>query len=145
MINENNKCVNFSEYDFVKLYCALNIKAGNSPLIVCEDLENKLYKFYSVPEFKNLFGSLGVQRDFENLENSRVWLGTAIQNTYLDGLSVQQDIVDDCAIITLSSDKADEIISLYDENIVLDMASLVEMMYAENMGTTGPVYKKVRN
>lgn len=143
-MDENNKYSNFYEYDFVKLYCALNIKSGNSQHIVFDELENKLYKFYSIPEFNTLFRNLGVQRDFKNPGNSRVWLRTAIEKAYVSGLLIRQDIIEGSSIIVCGDDQADAIISFYDKNVISSMNTLIEMLQVEKIKTIGPVYKKVR-
>jgi len=55
MIKETVKYPEFSEIDFIRLYCAMNFKNGCSPIIKHYELEKKLYRFYSLTEFRDLF------------------------------------------------------------------------------------------
>ena len=88
MIKEIVKYPEFSEIDFIRLYCAMNFKNGCSPIIKHNELEKKLYRFYSLPEFRDLFQDICPKKDYTNPENSYLNLGTALNTAQLVGLLI---------------------------------------------------------
>lgn len=76
----------FSENDFIRLYCAMNFKNELSPIIKHHELEKRLYEFYSLPEFRELFQDICPKEDYINPENSYLDLQTALQMGQLLGL-----------------------------------------------------------
>ena len=70
MIKETIKYPRFSETDFIRLYCAINFQKGLSPIIKHHELETKLYEFYSLPDFEELFQDICPKKDYINPKNS---------------------------------------------------------------------------
>ena len=66
MIKETIKYPRFSETDFIRLYCAINFQKGLSPIIKHHELETKLYEFYSLPDFEELFQDICPKKDYIN-------------------------------------------------------------------------------
>lgn len=129
MIKETVKYPKFSEIDFIKLYCAMNFKNGCSPIIKHNELEKKLYRFYSSPEFRDLFQDICPKKDYTNPENSYLNLGTALNTAQLVGLLVPIQSTGEIGSIISCNDKiAQEIISSTDTEIVNKMAKLFNLM-----------------
>lgn len=86
MIKETIKYPRFSETDFIRLYCAINFQKGLSPIIKHHELETKLYEFYSLPDFEELFQDICPKKDYINPKNSYLDLGAAINTEQIFGL-----------------------------------------------------------
>ena len=129
MIKETVKYPKFSEVDFIKLYCAMNFIYGYSPIINHHELEKKLYRFYSSPEFRDLFQDICPKKDYTNSENSYLNLGTALNTAQLVGLLMPIQSTGEIGSIISCNDKiAQEIISSTDTEIVNKMAKLFNLM-----------------
>ena len=141
MIKETVKYPEFSEIDFIRLYCAMNFKNGCSPIIKHCELEKKLYRFYSLPEFRDLFQDICPKKDCSNPENSYLNLGTALNTAQLLGLLIPIKSTGEIrSIISCDEKIAQEIISNTDTEIVTKMATLLDQfaIIQENkeVGTT---------
>ncbi len=129
MIKETVKYPRFSEVDFIRLYCAMNFKNGCSPIIKHHELEKKLYRFYSLPEFRDLFQGICPKKDYINPENSYLNLGTALNTAQLFGLLISiQGTGEIRSIISCDEEIAQEIISNTDPEMVNKMAKLFNSM-----------------
>lgn len=129
MIKENFKCPKFSEVDFIRLYCAMNFKNGCSPIIKHHELEKKLFGFYLLPEFRDLFQDICPKKDYINPENSYLNLGTALNAAQLFGLLISiQGTGEIRSIISCDEKMAQEIISNTDTEMVNKMTKLFNIM-----------------
>lgn len=129
MIKETVKYPRFSEVDFIRLYCAMNFKNGCSPIIKHHELEKRLYRFYSLPEFRDLFQDICPKKDYINPENSYLNLGTALNTAQLFGLLISiQGTGEIRSIISCDEEIAQEIISNTDPEMVNKMAKLFNLM-----------------
>ena len=123
----------FSEVDFIRLYCAVNFKNGYSPIINHHELEKRLYEFYSLPEFKELFQDICPKKDYINPKNSYLDLGTALQTAQLFGLlTLIHDSGETRSIISCNEDIAQEIIANADAKMVDKMTKLFNEMFELN-------------
>lgn len=133
MIKENVKYSNFSEVSFIRLYCAMSFKYRCFPIIKHHELEKKLYEFYSLPEFSELFCDICPKKDYINPENSYLNLQTAINTAQLFGiLTPIRGNGESRSIIALDENIALEIISNTDTKMVNKMASLFNKMFDLN-------------
>ena len=122
MIKETVKYPEFSEIDFIRLYCAMNFKNGCSPIIKHYELEKKLYRFY-------LFQDICPKKDYTNSENSYLNLGTALNAAQLVRLLIPiQSTGETSSIISCNNKIAQEIISSTDTEMVNKMAKLFNLM-----------------
>ena len=129
MIKETVKYPEFSEIDFIKLYCAMNFKNGCSPIIKHYELEKKLYRFYSLTEFRDLFQDICPKKDYATPENSYLNLETALNTAQLVGLLIPMQSPGEISSIISCNDKiAQEIISSTDTEMVNKMAKLFNLM-----------------
>ena len=129
MIKETVKYPEFSEIDFIRLYCAMNFKNGCSPIIKHNELEKKLYRFYSLPEFRDLFQDICPKKDYATPENSYLNLETALNTAQLVGLLIPMQSPGEISSIISCNDKiAQEIISSTDTEMVNKMAKLFNLM-----------------
>ena len=129
MIKETVKYPEFSEIDFIKLYCAMNFKNGCSPIIKHYELEKKLYRFYSLTEFRDLFQDICPKKDYATPENSYLNLETALNTAQLVGLLIpMQSPGEISSIISCNNKIAQEIISSTDTEMVNKMAKLFNLM-----------------
>lgn len=120
-----DKFIKFSDYDFIRLYCALNVKYGQSPLLNHHELEKKLYKFYNVSELKILFEDIHPKKDYINEENSYLVLTTPFQNAQTFGLlNTVNDAGEIRSFISLDDKQANEIIANYNSEIISAMSIL---------------------
>lgn len=125
MIKENVKYPKFSEVDFIKLYCAMNFKNGLSPLIKHHELEKKLYEYYYLPEFRELFQGICPKKDYITPENSYLDLETALNTAQLFGLLTPiYGVGETKSIVACGDDIAQEIISSVDAEMVDKMTNL---------------------
>lgn len=131
MIKETIKYPRFSETDFIRLYCAINFQKGLSPIIKLHELETKLYEFYSLPDFEELFQDICPKKDYKNPENSYLDLGTAISRAQTFGLLTQIRGVEKEIRFIISYDEeiAQEIISNTDTKMVDKMTNLFTVMF----------------
>lgn len=129
MIKETIKYPRFSEGDFIELYCAMNFKNGCSPILKRHELEKRLYRFYSLSEFRDLFQDICPKKDYINPENSYLNLGTALNTAQLFGLLMPiQGTGEIRSIISCNEEIAQEIISDADSEMVNKMAKLFNVM-----------------
>ena len=129
MIKETVKYPEFSEIDFIRLYCAMNFKNGCSPIIKHYELEKKLYRFYSLTEFRDLFQDICPKKDYTNPENNYLNLGIALNTAQLVGLLIPIQSTGEISSIISCNDKiAQEIISSTDTEMVNKMAKLFNLM-----------------
>ena len=129
MIKETVKYPEFSEIDFIRLYCAMNFKNGCSPIIKHYELEKKLYRFYSLPEFRDLFQDICPKKDYATPENSYLNLETALNTAQLVGLLIPMQSPGEISSIISCNDKiAQEIISSTDTEMVNKMSKLFNLM-----------------
>lgn len=129
MIKKSVKYPEFSEVDFIRLYCAMNYKNNLTPLIKHHELEKKLYRFYDLPEFRELFQDICPKKDYIISENSYLDLGTALNTAQLFGiLTPIHGIGETRSIISCDEDTVQEIISSSDIEMVDKMAHLFDTM-----------------
>lgn len=129
MIKEIVKYSEFSEVDFIRLYCAMNFKNGLSPLIKHHELEKKLYEYYYLPELRELFQDICPKKDYITPENSYLDLGTALNTAQLFGLLTPiHEVGETKSIVSCDDDVAQEIISSVDAEMVDKMANLFNTM-----------------
>lgn len=122
-------CHRFSEIDFIRLYCAMNVKNRCSPIINHYELEKNLYRFYSLDEFRELFQDICPKKDAINPENSYLDLGTALQTAQLFGLLTPIHGVGEIkSMISCDEDMAQEIISNADAKMVDKMTALFDVI-----------------
>ena len=131
MIKETIKYPRFSETDFIRLYCAINFQKGLSPIIKHHELETKLYEFYSLPDFEELFQDICPKKDYIDPENSYLDLETAISRAQTFGLLTQIRGVEEEIRFIISYDEeiAQEIISNTDTKMVDKMTNLFTVMF----------------
>ena len=130
MENKIVKYPSFTEYDFIRLYCALNLKYRQSPLLIHHELEKKLYKFYNLPELGILFEDICPKKDYANEANSYLLLSTAFQTAQTFGLLTSiQGVGETRSIISCDDEQADQIISDYDSEIVSSMCVLFNLLF----------------
>lgn len=143
MIKETVKHSKFSEIDFIKLYCAINFKNGCFPIIKHHELEKKLYRFYSLPEFRDLFQDICPEKDYTNPENSYLNLSTALNTAQLFGLLVPvQSVGEVSSIISCDENVAQEIISNADTETVIKMTKLLKSPIMQEVQQPGPILVK---
>ncbi len=129
MIKKNVKYPEFSEVDFIRLYCAINFKNRMSPFINHHELEKKLYEYYYLPEFRELFQDICPKKDCITPENSYLDLGRALNTAQLFGLLIPiHGSFETKSIISCDDDMAQEIISSVDVEIVDKMTHLFNNM-----------------
>lgn len=130
MIKETVKYPKLSKFDFIRLYCAMNFKKGYSPIIEHHELEKRLYKFYSLVEFRELFQDICPKKDYMNPENSYLELGTALNTAQLFGLLTPiHGIGETKSIVSCNEEISQEIISNTDAEIVNKIAKLFDVMF----------------
>lgn len=130
MIKETIKYPRFSETDFIRLYCAINFQKGLSPIIKHHELETKLYEFYSLPDFEELFQDICPKKDYINPKNSYLDLGAAINTEQIFGLLTQiHGVGETRSIISCDEEIAQEIISNTDTEMVDKMTNLFNVMF----------------
>lgn len=78
---KNNKQI--LEYNFLRLLCATIIKESNKPIINRNELQEKLYNYYDLEDYKILFHNLD-KIDEEN--NKYIDLSGAFLSAYAYGL-----------------------------------------------------------
>lgn len=130
MIKENIKYPAFSGTDFIRLYCAINFKKSLSPIIKHHELEKRLYGFYSMPEFSELFQDVCPKRDYVCSENNYLDLGTALNTAQLFGILMPIHAIGETrSIISCDENIAEQIIENFDEGIVTKMSDLFNVMF----------------
>ncbi len=143
MIKETVKYPKFSEVDFIKLYCAMNFKNGYSPIINHQKLEKKLYRFYLLPEFRDLFQDICPKKDCIDPENSYLNLSAALNTAQLFGLLIPiQGAGKIMSIISCDEKMAQEIISNTDTEMVIRMAKLLKSPVMQEIQELGPTLVK---
>lgn len=130
MIKETAKYPSFDEYDFMRLYCVMIFKNKLSPIIKHHELEKRLYGFYSLSEFRELFQGIIPKRDYINPDNSYLDLGAALNTAQLFGLLTPIDRGGEISsIVSCDEDIAQEIISNADAEMVNKMTNLFNTMF----------------
>ena len=130
MIKEFVKYPEFSAINFIRLYCAVNYRNGCSPIIKHHELEKKLYKFYLLPEYEDLFQDICPKEDYINPENSYLDLGTALNTAQLFGLLTPiHDMGEIRSISFCDEEIVQKIISNTDIEMVKKMNKLFKKMY----------------
>lgn len=125
MLKTTDKYPSFSEIDFIELYCAVNVQNGFSCIMDHHELEKKLYQFYFVPEFKELFLDICPKKDNINPENSYLDLGIALQIARLFGLLVPiHGSGETRSLISCNKKSAEEIITKADPKMASKMNKL---------------------
>ncbi len=143
MIKETVKYPKFSEVDFIKLYCVMNFQNGYSPIIKHHELEKKLYKFYLLPEFRDLFQDICSVRDYINPENSYLNLDVALNTVQLFGLLIPvQNAGETVSIISCNEKIAQEIISNTDVEMINKMTKLLKSPIMQEFQDSGPKLSK---
>lgn len=139
----------FSEIDFMRLYCAISVKKGVSPIIKHYELEKRLYRFKSLPEFRDLFQDICAKKDYVNPENSYLNLGIALNTAQLFGLlTLIHGVGEIRSIISCDEEIAQDIISNADPEMVNKMTNLFGVMFRlddnskEKQGFQGPTLVK---
>lgn len=113
----------FSEYDFLKLYSAITILKGSSPVIINNKLEKQLFRYYNSLEFIKLFENV------YDKENGCVNLNKAFQKAYEMGLiQISEDKGELRSIINFSLEEAKRIIFEYDEDYISSMSKLIYLL-----------------
>lgn len=129
MIKENVKYPEFSDVDFIRLFCAINCQNGMPPIIKHHELEKKLYECYYLPEFKKIFQDICPKRDYINPENSYLDLGFALNTAQLLGLLTPiYGSGEIKSIVMCDNDIAQEIIANFDIEIIDEMNNLFNIM-----------------
>lgn len=145
MIKETVKYPKFSEIDFIKLYCAINFKNEYAPIVKHHELEKKLYSFYSLPEFRDLFQDICPKRDYINSENSYLNLGTALNTAQLFGLLTPvQSTGETKSIISCDEKMAQEIILNTDPEMVIRMSKLLKSPIMQEIQEFEPQFVKIK-
>lgn len=130
MFKEIVKYPRFSEIKFIRLYCAMNFKYKCSPIIKHHELEKRLYEFYYLPEFRDLFEDICPKKDYINPQNSYLDLGIALQTARLLGLLTPiQGVGEVRSVVSCGKNIAQEIISNADIEMVDKMANLFNKMF----------------
>ena len=139
----------FSEIDFIRLYCAISVKNGVSPIIKHHELEKRLYGFKSLPEFSDLFQDICAKKDYINPKNSYLDLGIALNTAQLFGLlTLIHGVGEIRSIISFDEEIAQDIISDTDPEMVSKMTKLFGVMFGlddnskEKQGLQGPTLVK---
>ena len=97
--------------------------------VIFNELEKKLYRFYSLPEFRDLFQDICPKKDYTNPENNYLNLGIALNTAQLVGLLIPIQSTGEISSIISCNDKiAQEIISSTDTEMVNKMAKLFNLM-----------------
>ena len=140
MNKEIVKYPNFSEIDFIRLYCATNYKNSLSPIINHQELERRLYKFYHMSEFRELFQDICPKKDSIYPENSYLDLGTAFQTAQIYGLLTPIHGVGEVrSIISCDDILAKIIIDVLDPKMVDKMSHLFDEMFDLNNKEKSPI------
>lgn len=125
MNKETIKYPKFSETDFIRLYCAINVLKGLSPIIKHHELETTLYKVYSLPDFKELFQDICPKKNYATPQRSYLDLETAINTAQTFGLLTQiKDMGETRSLVSCNEKTAQEIIANSNEEMVNKMTNL---------------------
>lgn len=136
--------IKFSDYDFIRLYCAIYVKNSGSPILIHHQLEKELSIFYDNPKYKTIFQEINFKRDYINEENSYFDLENALQIAQIMGLLILiEDSGKNRSLITCKVSETEKIISEYDEKIVELMISLVEHLSNNEKNNQGKNTKKL--
>lgn len=133
MLKQSVKYPSFSEYDFIRLYCAISAKKGSFPVIVHHELEKDLYKFYFLDEYKDLFEDIVPQTNNIDEQESYLNLNAGIQ--LAQTFYLLMPIHDNGEIRSMNICniyEADKIIDSYSYDIVEKMSSLIDMKLQNN-------------
>lgn len=133
MIKKATESPVFSLNDFIKLYCAMIFKSGCSPIIEHNELEKRLYRFYFIPEFKELFQDICFKEDYINSENSYLVLDSGFRMAQLYGLlKPKYGVGETMSIISCDEDMAKDIILSTNDEMVDKMSNLIGVMFDLN-------------
>lgn len=123
----------FCGSDFIRLYCVMIFKYGFSPIIKHHELEKRLYEFYYLPEFKELFQDIFPKKDYINSENNYLDLENELQTAQLFGLLKLINAPGEIkSIIICNENIAQEVISNTDAKMVDKMTKLFDIMFELN-------------
>ncbi len=133
----------FSEFDFIRLFCAMHYKARRVPIINHHALEKKLYPFYDVPEYKELFQDIVPKKDGIYKESNYLDLQKAFTTARIVGLLVPIHGAGALkSIVFCNDDIASEITSTVAPEMVDKMARLFVML--ENVEEAKHVKKNIK-
>ena len=122
----------FREFDFLRLLSAVLVLKSQKSIIVNQELEKKLYKYYKMPDFKILFQDICLKESYIDNKNSSINLTVAFQKAYACGLLVLlNDLSGLRSIIRLTPDEALILASEYDDEYIVLMSLLVVKLFAE--------------
>ncbi len=116
--------VDFSDYDFIRLFLALVRKNGKFS-IDREFLRYQLYQFYVMEEYKDLFQDIAVK---EQIEENFLDLEASFQTAVLYGLITPHDIhpSNSRRLILITPEESQQIINSYDLKKVNQMEQIVQ-------------------
>lgn len=113
----------FSEYDFLRLYSAITILKGLSPVIINEKLEKQLFRYYNTLVFMKLFENV------YDKGKGYVNLNKAFKKAYEMGLmQISEDSGELRSIINCSTEEAKRIMFEYDEEYIGSMSKLIYLL-----------------
>lgn len=114
----------FSDINFLMLYCAFKYIYGYKPIIDHERLEKELYDFYFMPEFAELFADISLKNEEESVD-----LSIAFQTAQIVGLiRPLQDNSESKSIICCDEEMANGITFSAKADIVQKMSILFQRM-----------------
>ena len=143
MEENKNKNFKFTEYDFIRLYCAVIIKTGNTPVLEYYELEKELYKFYNDSKFKILFDNIKIKKNYINIKNSHLLLDTGFEIAKTIGLlSPSQDDSNNRFLICCNEEQAQQMILSYNEDMVYKMYELLDKLEKLNENKQSEKNKK---
>lgn len=120
----------FSDVDFIRLYCAINLKNKLSPIITHHELEKGLYEFYHLPEFRELFQDICPKTNYIVPKNSYLDLTVALNTAQLFGiLTPITGTMEIKSIISCDENLEKQIIASYNSEMVDKMNHLVGAIY----------------
>lgn len=123
---KNNKQI--LEYDFLRLLCATIIKGSNKPFINRNELQEKLYNYYDLEDYKVLFNDL-IKVDEEN--KKYIDLSGAFLSAYAYGLltMIHDGSKDVNYIINMEDKDALKELDKYTEEEKIASINLVNELY----------------
>lgn len=127
---------NISEYGFLRLYSAVIVSQGKSPIFENHELEKDLYKYYDKEEYNFLFEDIAKREDKIFKDSSYVNLNASFQQGYALGLLLPLQGTNNLkSIINLSKNNASEMLSSFTVEQVAAMANLCNKMDEEKNKT----------
>ena len=121
---------NFSDYDFISLYCAMIYEKGLLPIINHYELEKELYKYYYREEYKELFKDIIPLKDQMMPERNHLDLKVALNTAQAFGRIEQIKYTRELkSIVYHTPESSQKMTSRYDPEIVDKMSKLLDEMY----------------